>query len=107
MSQTRFSPEAWNKGGQGYLDEAGDLRSAVASYLNTLDVGSLGCTNGEHPIDIALALAVPVIKDAFLEACENLASNLEAVGTSLQDTGATYAEFEAVTTEHASQSTTL
>ncbi|SKG31064.1 Uncharacterised protein [Mycobacteroides abscessus subsp. abscessus] len=50
---------------------------------------------------------MPVIKDAFLEACENLASNLEAVGTSLQDTGATYAEFEAATTEHASQSTTL
>lgn len=107
MSQTTFNPESWNKGGQGYLDEAGDLRSAVASYLNTLDVGSLGCNNGEHPIDIALALAVPVIKEAFLEACENLAGNLETVGTSLQDTGVTYAEFENATAQHASQSTIL
>lgn len=107
MSQVKFNSESWARGGQGYLDEAGDLRSAVASYLSTLDVGSLGCNNGEHPIDIALALAVPVIKEAFLEACENLAGNIEAVGTSLQDTGATYAEFENATAEHASQSTTL
>lgn len=106
MSQVVFTPEAWSKGGQGYVEEAADLRSAVASHLAGLDVGSLGCNNGGHPLDMALAIVVPVLKDAFLEACENLAANLEAVGTAAQETAAAYAEFEAATAQHASQSTT-
>ena len=107
MSQVVFTPEAWSKGGQAYLDEAATLRAAVSSHLASLDVGALGSGNGGHPIDMVLAVVVPVVKDAFLEACENLAANLETVGSALQDTGAAYAEFEAATAEHASQSTTL
>ena len=67
-----FSPAAWQKGGAAYIQEAADLRSAVESHLAGLDVGSLGSQNGGHAVDMAISLAVPVVKDAFTEACENL-----------------------------------
>ncbi|MGA4508505.1 hypothetical protein ACQB6R_09560 [Propionibacteriaceae bacterium G1746] len=107
MSTVQFSPEAWARGGAAYIDEANALRSAVAANVASLDVGALGSANGGHPIDITLAVIVPVIKDVFLEACENLASNLEAVGTALQDTGTTYAQVESDIATAAGQSTTL
>ncbi|MGA4669648.1 hypothetical protein ACPCG0_07635 [Propionibacteriaceae bacterium Y1923] len=107
MTQVQFSPESWSRGGQAYLEEAAALRSAVSSHLASLDVNALGSGNGGHPIDITLAVVVPVVKDAFLEACENLAANLEAVGTLMNDTGAAYAAVEAGAAADAGQSTTL
>lgn len=102
MTEITFTPQAWHKGGQAYIDEASALRSAVQSHLASLDVGSLGSDNGGHPVDMAISLVVPVVKDAFVEACDNLANNLEAVGGALNDTGTTYAEFERASAQHAS-----
>ena len=59
MTEITFTPQAWHKGGQAYIDEASALRSAVQSHLASLDVGSLGSDNGGHPVDMAISLVVP------------------------------------------------
>lgn len=102
MTVVRFDTGSYRRGGQAYLDEAADLRSAVANHLAALDVERLGCTRGEHLADVALALAVPPLKEAFQEAVENLAGNLERVGQQLQDTSLAYDDIEGQNADAAS-----
>lgn len=89
-----LEPSSWAKAGRAYLDEARDLRTNVAARLATLDVERLGCTRGEHPADAVLALVVPPVRDAFAQAVDHLAGNLERVGAALQATGVDYAANE-------------
>ncbi len=97
MGDVEFNAESWQRSGQAYVQESSDLKTAVAG----LSVEALGCNEGGHLVDMALAIVVPPVRDAFLEACQNLSQNLQTVGESLQETAAEYQQTEAVNTQAA------
>ncbi|MDO5285229.1 MAG: hypothetical protein Q4G45_00175 [Actinomycetia bacterium] len=105
MSEIRFSPQTWRRGGQAYRDAGTDLVSGVARHLSALDVNALGCNQGQHLVDAALALVVPAVKEAFEAACADLADSMTGVGNAMIGTGDTYQALEDAQADLASQIT--
>lgn len=103
MTQIEFTPEAWQRGGQAYQQEAQDLASGIENYVSALSVEALGCYNGEHIFDAAISIVVPLVKQAFVEAAYNLAANIFLVGETMAHTGAIYDNVEQQTTDYASR----
>ncbi|EPH05923.1 hypothetical protein HMPREF1531_00571 [Propionibacterium sp. oral taxon 192 str. F0372] len=101
MGDVEFNAESWQRSGQAYVQESSDLKTAVDAAVAGLSVEALGCNEGGHLVDMALAIVVPPVRDAFLEACQNLSQNLQTVGESLQETAAEYQQTEAVNTQAA------
>lgn len=91
---TKFNPSAWRHAGRAYSDAGTSLTSSVSSNLTGLDVNALGSNQGGHLVDMALALLVPAVKDAFDAACRDLADSMSSVGDAMTDTGDVYADLE-------------
>lgn len=94
MMDIEFSPSGWQSAGKAYEHAGTDLAASVAQHLSVLDVSQLGCEKGNHIVDMALSMVVPAVKEAFDQACRELATNMQGVGQAMTDTGVAYEQLE-------------